>query len=149
MPVLSAVACNVTAVCVLVPAVCVLQAHPQDVVVDRCTLCGRGEEAGATDWIACDSCNSWVHFSCDKRPNLGTFQDYADAEQPRSYKCPNCARAEARAAGRSAARAAKQAEAAAAGSDGVAAAEGAAAAAGDGGDVAAAEQEKQPEPMES
>ncbi|KAF6260727.1 hypothetical protein COO60DRAFT_1505165 [Scenedesmus sp. NREL 46B-D3] len=39
------------------------QAHPQDVVVDRCTLCGRGEEAGATDWIACDSCNSWVHFS--------------------------------------------------------------------------------------
>jgi hypothetical protein len=62
------------------------------VVVDRCTLCGRGEEAGATDWIACDSCNSWVHFSCDKRPGLGTFEDYANAEQPRSYTCPNCAR---------------------------------------------------------
>jgi DNA-directed RNA polymerase subunit RPC12/RpoP len=89
-----------------------VQAHPQDVVVDRCTLCGRGEEAGATDWIACDSCNSWVHFSCDKRPNLGTFDDYANAEQPRSYKCPNCARAEARAAGRGAAAAARAAAAA-------------------------------------
>lgn len=65
-------------------------------MVDRCTLCGRGEEAGATDWIACDSCNSWVHFSCDKRPGLGTFDDYANAEQPRSYTCPNCARGAAR-----------------------------------------------------
>lgn len=65
-------------------------------VVDRCTLCGRGEEAGATDWIACDGCNSWVHFSCDKRPGLGTFDDYANAEQPRSYTCPNCARSAAR-----------------------------------------------------
>lgn len=73
-----------------------LQAHPADVVVDRCTLCGRGEEGGATDWIACDSCNSWVHFSCDKRPGLGTFDDYANAEQPRSYTCPNCARGAAR-----------------------------------------------------
>jgi DNA-directed RNA polymerase subunit RPC12/RpoP len=94
-----------------------VQAHPQDVVVDRCTLCGRGEEAGATDWIACDSCNSWVHFSCDKRPNLGTFDDYANAEQPRSYKCPNCARAEARAAGRGAAAAARAAAAAAGGDE--------------------------------
>lgn len=73
-----------------------MQAHPADVVVDRCTLCGRGEEAGATDWIACDGCNSWVHFSCDKRPGLGTFDDYDNAEQPRSYTCPNCARNAAR-----------------------------------------------------
>lgn len=72
------------------------QAHPADVVVDRCTLCGRGEEGGATDWIACDSCNSWVHFSCDKRPGLGTFDDYANADQPRSYTCPNCARSAVR-----------------------------------------------------
>lgn len=105
------------------------QAHPQDVVVDRCTLCGRGEEAGATDWIACDSCNSWVHFSCDKRPNLGTFDDYANAEQPRSYKCPNCARAEARAAGRGAAAAARAAAAAAGGYEAAVEAAGVAAAA--------------------
>jgi DNA-directed RNA polymerase subunit RPC12/RpoP len=73
-----------------------MQAHPSDVVVDRCTLCGRGEENGATDWIACDGCNSWVHFSCDKRPGLGTFDDYDNADQPRSYTCPNCARSAAR-----------------------------------------------------
>jgi hypothetical protein len=78
------------------PGVLSLQAHPADVVVDRCTLCGRGEEGGATDWIACDSCNSWVHFSCDKRPGLGTFDDYANADQPRSYTCPNCARSAVR-----------------------------------------------------
>lgn len=118
-----------------------LQAHPGDVVVDRCTLCGRGEEAGATDWIACDSCNSWVHFSCDKRPNLGTFDDYANAEQPRSYQCPNCTRAAGRAAGRAAA-AERRAAAAAAGS-------GEAAAASGGADGLEAADELAVEPMES
>jgi len=81
------------------------QAHPADVMVDRGTLCGHGEEAGATDWIACDSCNSWVHFGCDRRPGLGTFEDYAEAEQPRSYTCPNCARGASRADAKAAARA--------------------------------------------
>eukprot|EP00775_Hariotina_reticulata_P011312 gene11312-11462_t len=115
------------------------QAHPQDVVVDRCTLCGRGEEAGATDWIACDSCNSWVHFSCDKRPNLGTFEDYAEAEQPRSYTCPNCARGAVRAAGKAAVAAADTDAADAAGvRDGGAAAEAEGGApAGGGSNVAA------------
>jgi hypothetical protein len=37
---------------------------------DTCTLCGHGEEL-ATDWVSCDQCNTWVHFSCDKRPFLG------------------------------------------------------------------------------
>ena len=55
-----------------------------------CTLCGCHE--GPTDWIACDKCDSWLHFSCDTRRGLGTFADYTDAEQPRSYTCPDCAR---------------------------------------------------------
>ena len=42
------------------------QAHPEDVTGDRCALCGRGDE-WATDWISCDACDCWVHFSCDPR----------------------------------------------------------------------------------
>jgi len=70
------------------------QAHPQDVLTDRCTICGRGEEAGAVDWVACDVCNSWVHFSCDKRPGLGSFSSYANGEG-KSYTCPACSKAAA------------------------------------------------------
>ena len=39
-------------------------------MTECCTICGLGEDY-ATDWISCDSCNSWVHLSCDKRPYLG------------------------------------------------------------------------------
>jgi DNA-directed RNA polymerase subunit RPC12/RpoP len=113
-------------------------------MVDRCTLCGRGEEAGATDWIACDSCNSWVHFSCDKRPGLGTFEDYAEAEQPRSYTCPNCARGAARLT--AAHKGSGGGSLAAGGSDG------GAAAAAEAADTAAGlqqQEEEQPTPMET
>lgn len=68
---------------------CAIQAHPADVGGDRCTICGRGEETGQVDWICCDSCNNWVHFSCDKRPNLGAFASYATGEG-KSYTCPMC-----------------------------------------------------------
>lgn len=47
-----------------------MQAHPEDVNGGQCALCGQGEECG-TDWISCDMCDCWVHFSCDKRPFLG------------------------------------------------------------------------------
>lgn len=110
-------------------------------MVDRCTLCGRGEEAGATDWIACDSCNSWVHFSCDKRPGLGTFEDYANAEQPRSYTCPNCARSAARLAQGGGASSMEDA-----GAD-VAAGAGEGAAVEGGAELQ--QQQQQPEPMET
>jgi hypothetical protein len=61
------------------------------VLSDRCIICGSGEEQGLTDWIACDSCESWVHFSCDKRPGLGTFASYS-GENGRTYTCPSCTR---------------------------------------------------------
>lgn len=49
------------------------QAHPEDVTGDKCVLCNRGDEQ-ATDWVSCDRCGSWVHFSCDTRPDLGAFK---------------------------------------------------------------------------
>jgi len=61
------------------------------VLSDRCIICGSGEEQGLTDWIACDSCESWVHFSCDKRQGLGTFASYS-GENGRTYTCPSCTR---------------------------------------------------------
>jgi hypothetical protein len=67
------------------------QAHPADVLSDRCVICGSGEEQGLTDWIACDSCESWVHFSCDKRQGLGTFAMYS-GDSGRTYTCPACTR---------------------------------------------------------
>lgn len=50
------------------------QAHPADVHSGQCALCGQGEAFG-TDWISCDMCDCWVHFSCDKRPFLGEAWD--------------------------------------------------------------------------
>ncbi len=50
-----------------------LQAHPEDVTGDKCGLCQKGDEQ-AHDWVCCDACGSWVHFSCDGRPSLGSFK---------------------------------------------------------------------------
>lgn len=66
-----------------------MQAHPEDVTTDRCSICGGAEEM-ATDWVSCDSCNTWVHFSCDDRPGLGTFKDYAKTDGL-MYICADCA----------------------------------------------------------
>ncbi|KAK9822214.1 hypothetical protein WJX81_006927 [Elliptochloris bilobata] len=67
------------------------QAHPEDVTGDACSLCGGTDEV-AGDWISCDACSAWVHFSCDQRPGLGTFKDYARAGgEP--YVCVRCAQA--------------------------------------------------------
>lgn len=58
---------------------------------DACSLCGGTDEV-AGDWISCDACSAWVHFSCDARPGLGAFKDYARAGgQP--YVCVRCAQA--------------------------------------------------------
>jgi hypothetical protein len=65
-----------------------VQAHPEDVTGDKCAICGGSDEA-ATDWISCDSCNAWVHFSCDQQPQLGAFKDYAKGNG-RTYVCPSC-----------------------------------------------------------
>ena len=50
-----------------------MQAHPEDKLGDTCALCARGDEQ-ATDWVCCDRCGSWQHFSCDSRPGLGAFK---------------------------------------------------------------------------
>ena len=50
-----------------------MQAHPEDMLGDTCALCARGDEQ-ATDWVCCDRCGSWQHFSCDTRPGLGAFK---------------------------------------------------------------------------
>ena len=55
-----------------------MQAHPEDMLGDTCMLCARGDEQ-ATDWVCCDRCGSWQHFSCDNRPGLGAFK-----------VCPRC-----------------------------------------------------------
>lgn len=44
--------------------------HPDDITGDRCGICGRGDEH-ASDWISCDGCDTWVHFSCDERMSRG------------------------------------------------------------------------------
>ena len=31
----------------------------------------------AIDWICCDACKSWLHFSCDLRKDLHAFKDYS------------------------------------------------------------------------
>lgn len=64
------------------------QAHPEDVPGDRCGICGRGDEV-ANDWISCDMCDCWVHFSCDVRQSRGAFKDYAKGKG-RLYHCPRC-----------------------------------------------------------
>jgi hypothetical protein len=65
------------------------QVHPDDVTGDRCGICGHGDEHGS-DWISCDDCDTWVHFSCDERmARAGTFKDYAKGKG-RSYTCPRC-----------------------------------------------------------
>ena len=67
------------------------QAHPEDVTGDACSLCGGTDEV-AGDWISCDACSAWVHFSCDTRPGMGAFKDYARAGgEP--YICGRCAQA--------------------------------------------------------
>ena len=66
------------------------QAHPEDVGGEGCTICGGGEDVAA-DWISCDKCESWAHFSCDKRPDLAPFKDYAKGEGHKAYICPQCA----------------------------------------------------------
>lgn len=50
-----------------------MQAHPEDVIREHCALCNRGDDH-AHDWVCCDSCNTWVHFSCDTRTSLGSFK---------------------------------------------------------------------------
>eukprot|EP00803_Ostreobium_quekettii_P001217 evm.model.scf_1457.3 EVM.evm.TU.scf_1457.3 scf_1457:18929-26380(+) len=64
------------------------QVHPEDVIGDRCSICGGGDEVG-TDWICCDGCETWAHFACDQRANTGSFKDYATGEG-RNYYCPAC-----------------------------------------------------------
>ncbi|KAK9814581.1 hypothetical protein WJX72_008178 [[Myrmecia] bisecta] len=64
------------------------QAHPGDVTGDSCAICGGGDEVAA-DWISCDMCDVWVHFSCDPRPYLGSFKDYAKGNG-RNYVCIRC-----------------------------------------------------------
>ncbi|KAK9800299.1 hypothetical protein WJX73_007633 [Symbiochloris irregularis] len=64
------------------------QAHPDDVTGDACAICGGSDDI-ATDWISCDMCESWVHFSCDSRPYLGNFKDYSKG-QGQSYTCASC-----------------------------------------------------------
>ncbi|EFJ44779.1 hypothetical protein VOLCADRAFT_121257 [Volvox carteri f. nagariensis] len=64
-------------------------AHPEDVTLDRCVLCNGGD-AVSSDWVCCDACENWAHFSCDKRPGIGMFKDYAQGQgrvyPPTSYK---------------------------------------------------------------
>ncbi|RMZ54748.1 hypothetical protein APUTEX25_003126 [Auxenochlorella protothecoides] len=57
--------------------VCLLdyeQANPADVTSGNCLVCGQG---AGDDWISCDNCDRWLHFSCDKRPHPGSFKDYS------------------------------------------------------------------------
>ncbi|GLC45726.1 hypothetical protein PLESTM_001771400 [Pleodorina starrii] len=65
-------------------------AHPEDVTTDRCVLCNGGDTV-SSDWVCCDACENWAHFSCDKRPGIGAFKDYATGAG-RVYVCPSCAR---------------------------------------------------------
>ncbi|CAL8464121.1 g3656 [Coccomyxa elongata] len=67
------------------------QAHPEDIRQDKCEIC-NGSDESATDWISCDQCNKWVHFSCDRRPNMGSFKDYAKGNGA-TYICVNCSNA--------------------------------------------------------
>ena len=64
------------------------QAHPEDVAQDTCALCGAGGEAGS-DWISCDRCDTWVHYSCDPRPGLEPFKEYAKTDGM-PYVCVGC-----------------------------------------------------------
>ena len=67
---------------------CASQAHAEDVTGDACAICGGSEDI-ATDWISCDQCETWVHFSCDTRPYLGAFKDYSKG-QGQTYTCARC-----------------------------------------------------------
>lgn len=70
-------------------------AHPEDLVGDICAGCGCGDDGG-TDWISCDECTTWMHFSCDARGKtgeLGNYKDYVgdeDSATSRSFTCSGC-----------------------------------------------------------
>ena len=67
------------------------QAHPEDVTGGVCAICGGGEDVG-DDWISCDLCDTWVHFSCDPRAQqaqLGPYREYASGSG-RSFTCIQC-----------------------------------------------------------
>jgi hypothetical protein len=75
------------------------RARPGDAQRDACALCGRAADeeggGGGDEWAACEGCNCWVHFSCDARPGVGAFEDYA-RPGGRAYSCPRCDEARAR-----------------------------------------------------
>ncbi len=67
------------------------QAHPEDLTGGFCAICG-GTEDVSDDWISCDLCDIWVHFSCDPRAQqdqLGSFREYA-VGNGRSFTCLQC-----------------------------------------------------------
>lgn len=77
-------------------SLCAAQAHQVDVAPDRCGLCVPGIEHPAQDWVCCDTCTAWLHFTCDTRSatgELGEYKDYlgtVEAPPLRSYTCPPC-----------------------------------------------------------
>lgn len=50
-------------------------AHPKDVAGDLCIICHRAD-AEQGDWLACDTCERWSHYSCDARTGLASYQEY-------------------------------------------------------------------------
>jgi len=65
------------------------ECHPEDLTSDRCAYCGGGE-GPEKEWVSCEKCGCWVHFNCDQRPDIGTFQDY-NKDAGRDYVCIRCA----------------------------------------------------------
>lgn len=53
-------------------------AHPKDVAGDLCIICHRAD-ADQGDWLACDTCERWSHYSCDARSGLASYQEYKAA----------------------------------------------------------------------
>lgn len=53
-------------------------AHPKDVAGDLCIICHRADSE-EDDWLACDTCGRWSHYSCDARSGLASYQEYKAA----------------------------------------------------------------------
>ena len=52
---------------------------------DVCAKCGSGE---GTDWIQCDSCNSWLHRKCAGLSNYMKWKKYS--KDSAIWYCKEC-----------------------------------------------------------
>ncbi|CAG9814674.1 unnamed protein product [Phaedon cochleariae] len=55
----------------------------EETIQEKCIYCGYGQLDVTADWVACDSCNRWLHLNCDP---YSTDKTYGNS----IYICESC-----------------------------------------------------------